>query len=431
MINFIYALTIIIFSAATIRPASSAQEVKTISLGQSAAFAGSSRSLGVELWRGSQAYFDEVNLRGGINGHQIKVLALDDGYIPNRALLNTIKLVKTENVFALYGFVGTPTIVKVLPALQKLSQEHDIFLFSSFTGAQPQRSSPHLNHIFSVRSSYRQETKALIDQLVKLGHKRFGLFLQNDAYGRSGADGVARALKQYGLDIVLETNYLKGATYHESMDSQVQSMIKNKVDAIISVGSYQAGAAFIRDARLAGLHIPIANISFVGSDQLLTLLRESEQELKIDLTSKLLNSQVVPPWSDTSIKVVAEYQELMQKHNPQYRPLDGPSTDLSQAPVKFNFVSLEGFINAKLLVEILKNYFKQGYKELDRKKVRDFIQVPYAYDIGLEQPLKLASDNNQFIDHVYLTEVSSNGEFQIVTDWSKFAKPQDSSHDSK
>ena len=398
---------------------------KTILLGQSAAFDGSSKSLGVELWRGSQAYFEEINQLGGINNYQIKVLPMDDGYVPNRALLNTIHLVKVENVFALYGFVGTPTIVKVLPAIQKLSREHDIFLFSNFTGAQPQRSSPHLDHIFSVRSSYRQETKALIDQLVKLGHQRFGLFLQNDAYGRSGADGVARALKPYGLSATVETTYLKGTTYSESMKSQVQCMIQNKVDAIISIGSYQASAAFIRDARVAGLNVPIANISFVGAEQLLALLKESEQKLQMDLTSKLLNSQVVPPWNDTSIEVVAEYQKLMRKHRPQYQ------RDLDQSEVEFNFVSLEGFINAKLLVAILKNYFKQGNKELDRKKVRDFIQKPYAYDVGLERPLTLAAGKNQFMNHVYLTEASSSGNFQIVTDWSRFIKPVDKGHDSK
>lgn len=424
MINFIYLL-IALTSCAHTALASDIQSQKTILLGQSAAFDGSSMSLGVELWRGSQAYFEETNLLGGINGHQIKVLPMDDGYAPNRALLNTIDLVKKENVFALYGFVGTPTIVKVLPAVQKLSQEHDIFLFSSFTGAQPQRSSAHLNHIFSVRSSYRQETRALIDQLVKLGHQRFGLFLQNDAYGRSGADGVARALKQYDLTATHETTYLKDATYSESMKSQVESMIQNKVDAIISIGSYQASAAFIRDARVAGLNVPIANISFVGPEQLLALLKKSERELKIDLTSKLLNSQVVPPWNDTNIKVVAEYQELMRKHKPQYQKSTAPSE------MEFNFVSLEGFINAKLFVAILKNYFKQGNKELDRKKVRDFIQRPYAYDIGLERPLKLTTGKNQFMNHVYLTEVSSSGNFQIVTDWSKFVKPQDGRHDSK
>ena len=105
-------------------------------LGQSAAFTGNSASLGTELWRGAQAYFDSVNAKGGVHGRKIRVISLDDKYDGDITLQNTLSLINDKKAFALFGYVGTPTLVKALPVIQSFSAE-GIFLFSDFTGAQP------------------------------------------------------------------------------------------------------------------------------------------------------------------------------------------------------------------------------------------------------------------------------------------------------
>ena len=49
-------------------------------LGMSAAFSGPSRGLGIELYRGAQAYFTHVNKMGGVRGRKILLKLYDDGY---------------------------------------------------------------------------------------------------------------------------------------------------------------------------------------------------------------------------------------------------------------------------------------------------------------------------------------------------------------
>ncbi len=56
------------------------------------------------------AYFDAVNKAGGINGRQIKLLSLDDGYTPPKTVEATRRLVEDENVLMIYGSVGTPAM---------------------------------------------------------------------------------------------------------------------------------------------------------------------------------------------------------------------------------------------------------------------------------------------------------------------------------
>ena len=86
-----------------------------IVLGMSATFTGPSRGLGIELYRGSKAYFDHVNSLGGIHGRKVVIRAYDDGYNPGPAIDNTVRLIEDDGVFLLFNYVGTPTTTR-LPA---------------------------------------------------------------------------------------------------------------------------------------------------------------------------------------------------------------------------------------------------------------------------------------------------------------------------
>ena len=112
-------------------------------------------------------------------------------------------LMLEDRVFALFGYVGTPTVTRVLPMLKKF-QDQTVYLFFPFTGAQPQREPPYADFAFNLRASYRQETAGLVDNFVSLGRKRIAVFYQADAYGRSGWEGVRRALREHGEKIVAE-----------------------------------------------------------------------------------------------------------------------------------------------------------------------------------------------------------------------------------
>ena len=68
-----------------------------------------------------------------------------------------MKLMLEDRVFLLFGYVGTPTVTRVLPILKKF-QDEQVYLFFPFTGAQPQREPPYGDFAFNLRASYRQET---------------------------------------------------------------------------------------------------------------------------------------------------------------------------------------------------------------------------------------------------------------------------------
>ena len=165
-----------------------------IVVGMSGPFSGPSRSLGIELYRGSMAYFDSINGKGGVHGRKIVIKAYDDGYNPIPAIANTVRLIEKDHVFLLFDYVGTPTTTRCLPLL-KLHRDQSMFLFFPFTGAEPQRQPPYGEFVFNFRPSYYQETGGLVEHFFEIGRKKIGVFYQIDAYGRNGWEGVRAALR--------------------------------------------------------------------------------------------------------------------------------------------------------------------------------------------------------------------------------------------
>jgi len=378
-----------------------------IVLGMSAAFSGPSRGLGIELYRGAMACFSHVNSTGGINGRNIILRTYDDGYQPNPSVENTVKLTLDDQVFALFGYVGTPTVTRVLPLLKKF-QDEKMFLFFPFTGAQPQRQPPYGEFAFNLRASYRQETRGLVDKFVSIGRRRIAVFYQADAYGRSGWAGVRRALGRYDEQIVGEATYQRGQKFTSTMRQQVEILKATNPDAIICIGAYAACAAFLRDAVDQGLHVPIANLSFVGSENLLNLITQSQEDSQ-RYTELLVNSQVVPSYEDTSIPAVREYRDLMARYDPQ------PPSELlkeNYRPFPHSFVSLEGFLDARLMVEILRrlgNRPTRNHLEYAVYSIKDF-------DLGVGVPISFSANRRQGQDRVYYTVVEG-GQFIPLDDW--------------
>ena len=385
-----------------------------IVVGMSAAFSGPSKGLGIELYRGATAYLEHVNRTGGVYGQRIAIKAYDDGYNPTPAIQNTIKLIEQDNAFLLFNYVGTPTVTRILPLL-KSYRKRFVYLFTPFTGAQSLRQPPYGEYVFNLRASYSDETEGLVDHLVATGRSRIAVFYQADAYGRSGWDGVKKALaKNFGFKMVGEATYRRGAEYSQNFTEQVEVIKKASADAVICIGAYAVSAAFIRDARKAGLNIPIANLSFVGSENMTDLLLRSSQTAGKDYTKGLINSQVVPSYQDTVLPAVQEYRQLMEK----YQPL--PPRDLTEgsySPLPYSYVSFEGFLNAKLLVEVLKRMGPGPTKS----RIKESIERINSADLGIDTPVTFGPHKHQGLDKVYYTTMKDN-QFVPLADWRGWEK---------
>ena len=323
-----------------------AQGDRRIVLGQSCALSGPAAQLGLQMNRGARIVFDALNAAGGVNGHPIELRPLDDGYEPGRCAANTAQFIDDE-VFALFGYVGTPTSLAALP----LVNEARIPFFGPFTGAEALRD-PFSRNLFHVRASYYDETALIVKQLTALGLKKIAVFRQNDSYGQAGLDGVVRALKAQDLAPVAV-----GLVERNSVDvaAAVQAIAPLKPDAVVQISAYKSCAAFIRAARQAGYGGTFYNVSFVGTQAL-------ADELGRDGLGVVV-SQVMPfPFSTT--------QPISREYLAAVKRAGGDATA--------NYSSMEGYVAARV--------FAEGLKRAGRNPTREALvaalETLQRFDVG-------------------------------------------------
>jgi ABC-type branched-subunit amino acid transport system substrate-binding protein len=314
-------------------------------LGQSVALTGPAQQLGLDMQLGATLYFNQINSRGGVNGRRIVLKTLDDGYEATRAAENTKRLINDEHVFALFGYVGTPTSQASLPIFTQAK----VPFVGPFTGAELLRD-PVNPLIFNVRASYWDETEAIVQHLTAMSVDRIAVFYQNDAYGQAGLSGVERALKRRNLQVVA-----KGTVERNTVDVKkaVAEINKANPQAVVMISAYKSCAAYIKETRAAGQNPTFWNVSFVGSKALAKELDKEGRGVQI--------SQVVPfPW-DGSVPVVREYQRAM-----------------AEAKAEPGFGTLEGYIAAKVMVEGL----RRAGRNLTREGFVRAMESIQDYDVG-------------------------------------------------
>ena len=131
---------------------------QTLVVGASLPNTGIIKSWGNAVKTGVNAYFSYANENNLIKDKKIEFLVYDDKYEPELTYENTQKLIYEDKIFALFGYVGTPTVKRVLPILY----DEDIPFFSAFSGASFLRDETNKNFI-NFRASYKQEIETLIN----------------------------------------------------------------------------------------------------------------------------------------------------------------------------------------------------------------------------------------------------------------------------
>jgi branched-chain amino acid transport system substrate-binding protein len=355
-----------------------------IVVGVSNVQSGPSSDLGHELVLGSQSYFDLINSReGGIYGRRISILLKDDRYEPDPAVKNTNELIEHDKVFFLFDYVGTPTLTRTLPLL-RYYQSDDIVNVAPLTGADPQRLPPYSQFVFNIRASYREETRSLVRYFYSKGYRKLGILAQADAYGKSGELGVNDALAAFGLSVLRTVTYRRNQPFEDDMSAQVKLLREAGVDAVIAVGVYGPSAAFIRDSRMSGWNVPIANLSFVDAVAMLAKLSEASRKLGKDLTLNLINGQVVPSPDDLSYPLVAEYRA---------HTASGDAT----------FIGLEGWLNAVVVTEAL----RRAGPNPSRAGFIRAMESLHGWDPGIGTALEFSPTNHQGLHGVWLTRTAN------------------------
>ena len=368
-----------------------------IRFGISAPFSGAAKELGQNMKLGIDAAFNVANTNGGVHGRQLRLIAADDGYEPTRTAETMKQLYEQDRVFGIVGNVGTPTAVIALP----YALERRMLFYGAFTGAGLLRRDPPDRYVFNYRASYAEETDAVVRYLVKvrrLKPQQIAVFAQQDSYGDAGFAGVAKAIRSLqGGDegTILRLNYKRNTVDVDEAVAQLKAVTQLKknripIKAVIMVPTYRAAARFIEKTRDLYPDMIYTSVSFVGSTALASELMLLGQKY----ATGVIVTQVVPAVEGHS-SVVLDYKSALTKYFP------GESPD---------YVSLEGYLAGRVLVEAL----KRNGPQLDTERLVDTLENLLDLDVGLGTPVSFGRTEHQALHKDWGTQLDATGHYQAI-----------------
>ena len=358
--------------------------------GQSAAFSGPAKELGRQMKIGIDVAFAGQNEAGGVNGRKLSLVAMDDGYEPERAKVALRDLLERRKVFAIIGDVGTPTTKEVLPYVL----DKGVIFFGAFTGAKLLRNDPPDRFVFNYRASYPEETAAQVKYLVEVKRikpAQIAVFAQEDAYGDAGYEGVATMMRKYRRDpaTILRVGYKRNTT---DVAEAVKAIKANaaKVRAVVMVPTYKAAARFIQKLKDDRLDLTFTSVSFVGSNE----LAEELAQLGPRYAEGVVVTQVVP-LPTAGATAIIKYRQALQRYAPAEKP---------------DFVSLEGYLAANLMIEGL----KRAGKNLNTDTLVDALESIKGLDVGIGTPLTYGPSEHQASHKVWGTVIDAQGAYRSL-----------------
>ncbi len=176
----------------------------TITLGVTIAQSGPAAAYGT-IANAANAYFAYVNSQGGVNGRKIVYKILDDGYNPAQTVPLTKQLVEQDNVFAMFGGLGTQTQTSVRDYLNS-KKVPQLFVATGATTFMADFGS----HPYTIgwQPPYQGEARIYAkDVLANHPNAKIGVLYQNDDYGQDYLKGLTDGLGSNASMIVDKESY--------------------------------------------------------------------------------------------------------------------------------------------------------------------------------------------------------------------------------
>ena len=220
-----------------------------IRIGQTMPYSGPVSMLGT-VGRAASAYFDKLNAEGGIQGRKVKLVSLDDGYSPPKALEQTRRLVEQEEVLLMFGTVGSASNQAVHKYLNCRKVPQLLILSGASRWNDPKGHPWTLSGMFSYEAEGRVYARHM---LANNRQPRIAILAQTDDFGRDYVRGLKAELGERAKTlIVAETTY---EATDPTVDSQLVSLKESGANVFMNFSTGKFTAQAIR--RAADLGLPL------------------------------------------------------------------------------------------------------------------------------------------------------------------------------
>jgi branched-chain amino acid transport system substrate-binding protein len=282
--------------------------------------------------RTEAAYFRKINAEGGINGRKINFISYDDAYSPPKAVEQARRLVEGNEVFLIFGSLGTPSNT----AIQKYMNVKRVPQVFVQTGATKWNDPQNFPWTIGWSPNFQNEARIYAKYiLTEKPNARIAVLYQNDDYGKDYVKGLKDGLgDRAALMIIAEEAY---EVSDPTIDSHIVKMKSLNADVFVNIATPKFAAQAIRKAAEIGwkpLHF-LNNVSTsIGA-----VIRPAGVEKAQDIISvAYLMDALDPQWKDDP--GMKAFDEFLAKDFPEGNRADS--------------LVMTGYNMAQTLVQVLK-----------------------------------------------------------------------------
>jgi ABC-type branched-subunit amino acid transport system substrate-binding protein len=328
-----------------------------IKIGQTMPYSGPASAYGT-IGKVETAFFQKLNKEGGVNGHPVNLISVDDGYNPAKAVEQVRRLVEQDQVLFIFQSLGTPSNAAIQPYLNsnKVPQ-----LFAA-TGATRWGDPEHFPWTMGYNPSYRLEG-ATYGKYIAANQPaaKIAVLYQNDDYGKDMLKGLKDGLGDKAKDVVAEATY---EVSDPTIDSQIATLQASRADTFVNVTTPKFAAQAIRKVYDIGWK-PTQYLSNVAAS-VGSVLTPAGLDKSVGInTVGYFKDPTDKQWDDDP--AMKEWKAFMKEYVPDASLADGNNTyaylaaqtlvqvlkqcgdDLTRANVMKQAANLKGFAPGLLL----------------------------------------------------------------------------------
>lgn len=282
-------------SAPTAKDASS-NAAAPIKIGGIFSASGGASSLGKPEMDTLKMMVEKTNADGGINGHQLELIAYDDKSDQNEAVLDTKKLIEQDKVVAIIGGTTSGNSLAMIP----LAEKSKIPFIS--VAASKNINKPTKKFVFKTAQGDDVVVPAVIDYLKNQQLTKVAWLSVDNSFGSSGKEEFGTASKQAGIDTVISETF--EATVNDA--KPMLTRVKNaNPQAIVIWGTTQECAVVTKNVRELGISVPIIESHGIASKQFMDLAGKAANGVILPAGRLLVEDQL--PDSNKQKKILHDY----------------------------------------------------------------------------------------------------------------------------
>ncbi len=341
IVTFLAAFSLVLLSGTGM-----VQAKDTLKIGSFLAVTGPASFLGDPELKTLQMYIEEINAKGGINGHKIEFVHYDTKGKAKEAKNFVNRLIKKDKVDVIIGGTTSGNSLAVIDIVEKAKVPF-ISLAGSIKIVEPVK-----KWVFKTPHTDKMAAEKIFADMKKRGIKKAALITGNGGFDKSGRAQCLALAPKYGIEIVADEKYGNADT---DMTTQLTKIRATDAQAIINFGFGKAPAIVAKNIKQLGIKLPVYESHGVASKKFIELAGDAANGIRLPAAALIVADQLSD--KDPQKKVLLAYKK---KYEAKY----GPVSTFGGHAYDALFITVEAVKRAGTI---------------DRAKIRDEIEKTHGF----------------------------------------------------